>query len=344
MKLKNIRLAVFSILLTSFAVSIGAVALIYLNSVQGGLLTADVEDRQAIEPDDDVQVNSNDGEPDQNSTSDSPGAAEVKADDSAVIASKRTRRPTNKNAEKKSVQSDKLDKPAEETSLEQFPSGTFDDIASKAETNEFNDAPANTRPWKSKTTSDSKTKASDKTTAKLADEKLASKKESESDADEDDTKLEALNSIHGKEIVKSFRAKCVACLDGDTLTVWDGKDRIRIRLQSIDTPESAQAYGQKAKQALSKLVFGKNVTVHSTGQDDYGRTLAFIVYRRSNIAERMVELGMAWHYTQYSDSETLNALEQKARRKKVGLWADKNPTAPWTWRRAEKAKEARKNQ
>ncbi len=343
MKSKNIRLVVLSILLTSFVVSIGAVALIYLNSVQGGLLTADVEDSATIEPDG-TQANSNNSKTNLNSTSASSGAAETKADDVA-IASNKTRRPADKNVKEQPAQSDKLDKPAEEKSLEHFPSGTFDDIASKAEPNELNDAPAKTRPWKSKTNSVSKTKASDKTTAKSADEKLASKKESESDAeeDEDDTKLEAVNSILGKEIVKSFRGKCVACLDGDTVTVWDGKDRIRIRLQSIDTPESAQAYGQKAKQALSKLVFGKNVTVHSTGQDDYGRTLAFITYRRSNIAERMVELGMAWHYTQYSDSETLTALEQKARRKKVGLWADKNPTAPWMWRRAEKAKEARKN-
>jgi endonuclease YncB( thermonuclease family) len=40
--------------------------------------------------------------------------------------------------------------------------------------------------------------------------------------------------------------------DGDTITVLDGsKQQHKMRLEGIDEPESAQAFGQKSKQSLS---------------------------------------------------------------------------------------------
>mgnify|MGYP001131835056 FL=1 len=59
-----------------------------------------------------------------------------------------------------------------------------------------------------------------------------------------------------------FTGKVVGVTDGDTLTVlYQGKKQYKIRLQHIDCPESAQDFGTKAKQALSKKVFGKVVTI-----------------------------------------------------------------------------------
>ena len=46
--------------------------------------------------------------------------------------------------------------------------------------------------------------------------------------------------------------------DGDSITVLDSdKRQHKIRLQGIDAPEKAQAYGQKSKESLSKLVYKK---------------------------------------------------------------------------------------
>ncbi|WP_434779823.1 thermonuclease family protein [Neisseria sp. Ec49-e6-T10] len=47
----------------------------------------------------------------------------------------------------------------------------------------------------------------------------------------------------------------------------------------MDAPESGQAYGQKAKQALTDLVFGKEVLVETRGIDKYKRTLGIIIDR-----------------------------------------------------------------
>ena len=50
-----------------------------------------------------------------------------------------------------------------------------------------------------------------------------------------------------------------------------------IRLNGIDCPEKGQAYGKRAKQAASELVFGKEVTLNTFGKDKYGRTIADVI-------------------------------------------------------------------
>lgn len=59
-----------------------------------------------------------------------------------------------------------------------------------------------------------------------------------------------------------LRGQVVVVSDGDTITVLDEmKQRQVIRLIGIDAPEKAQAFGQKAKESLSDLVFNKDVSI-----------------------------------------------------------------------------------
>ena len=66
-------------------------------------------------------------------------------------------------------------------------------------------------------------------------------------------------------LATELTGKIVGVHDGDTLTllVSDGArfKQVKVRLAEIDTPESKQPYGQRAKQALSDLTFGKQVRV-----------------------------------------------------------------------------------
>ena len=57
----------------------------------------------------------------------------------------------------------------------------------------------------------------------------------------------------------------VSVLDGDTIEVLNGHHAERIRLSGIDCPEKGQAFGKRAKQAASALVFGKEVTLQTHG-------------------------------------------------------------------------------
>ena len=134
--------------------------------------------------------------------------------------------------------------------------------------------------------------------------------------------------------IKTLKGKVVKVQDGDTITVLVGKTEHKIRLADIDCPEKNQAYGQKAKQFTSDLVFGKKVKVQYKEKDRYQRILG-TVYTSSgkNLNKELLKAGLAWHYKHFSKDKSLAALEEDARNAKKGLWADKNPTAPWNFRK-----------
>ena len=70
----------------------------------------------------------------------------------------------------------------------------------------------------------------------------------------------------------AYEGKVVGISDGDTITVLiSGHHQIKVRLAEIDAPEKSQAYGQRSKQSLSDLAFGKQVRVEQQDRDRYGR-------------------------------------------------------------------------
>jgi endonuclease YncB( thermonuclease family) len=87
----------------------------------------------------------------------------------------------------------------------------------------------------------------------------------------------------------------VGITDGDTCKVLTpGNQLLRVRLSWIDAPESAQAFGQRSKQHLSELVFGRQVELHTHGLDRYGRTLAVIMLDGVDVNLEQVRAGFAW--------------------------------------------------
>lgn len=74
----------------------------------------------------------------------------------------------------------------------------------------------------------------------------------------------------------SHAHKVVGIADGDTLTLLVDGRPLKIRLANIDAPEKAQAYGQRSKQSLSKLCWGKDATYDAQDVDQYGRTVAIV--------------------------------------------------------------------
>jgi len=135
-------------------------------------------------------------------------------------------------------------------------------------------------------------------------------------------------------LAADFQAKVIHIADGDTITVLNAaNEQIKIRLNGIDCPEQAQAYGNKAKQFTKNLVGGQTVTIKAYDQDRYGRTIGDVILEDGrNLSQELVKAGYAWWFFKYSDDEQLGILEVKAKIAKVGLWADKNPIPPWIFR------------
>lgn len=112
----------------------------------------------------------------------------------------------------------------------------------------------------------------------------------------------------------------VAVADGDTITVLDSnKNQHRIRLQHIDCPESGQAFGQKAKQAMSGKVFGEQVVIRWSERDRYDRILGDVYLGKRWVNAEMVKEGFAWHYKHYSKDETIAKAEAEARALKLRI-------------------------
>lgn len=129
-------------------------------------------------------------------------------------------------------------------------------------------------------------------------------------------------------------AKVVGVHDGDSITVVAGEKQIKVRLLSIDAPELGQPFGKAAKQALSDLVFGKDVLLRLAGKDRYKRQLAVVMAGGVDVNLHLVRSGWAWVYPHATPHDkTLPHAEAVARAAKRGLWADPAPAPPWTWRK-----------
>ena len=141
-------------------------------------------------------------------------------------------------------------------------------------------------------------------------------------------------SLFSAEII----GKVVGVSDGDTITVLDDMDQgnFRIRLDKIDAPEKKQAFGNKAKQYLSSLIFGKKVSIRYKSIDRYGRILGVVFLDGKEINLVMVQSGYAWHYSYYDKTPAYIEAEKQARAEKKGLWQDPNPINPYQFRKSQK--------
>jgi endonuclease YncB( thermonuclease family) len=131
--------------------------------------------------------------------------------------------------------------------------------------------------------------------------------------------------------------------DGDSLTVKDGPQEIKVVLCGLDAPELEQALGIQARDRLRGLVAqGKgHITLVSTGIDQHGRTIADAFIPTSNEQEmhlnsQMLIDGMAYVYPEFVDgcpnAAVMKKAERTAKTSAIGVWA--NPTAmkPWDYR------------
>lgn len=128
--------------------------------------------------------------------------------------------------------------------------------------------------------------------------------------------------------------------DGDTIRVCDEHGyKYKVRLSAIDAPEKDQPFGAEASEKLRELVMGKNVVIKGAGIGVWGRLIGVVYIGDTNANQKMIESGLAWHYKEYDQSETLTKLEATARKKKLGLWSDEKALAPWVFRKNQKEAE-----
>lgn len=134
---------------------------------------------------------------------------------------------------------------------------------------------------------------------------------------------------------QTFQARVVSVADGDTLTVLQNRQQIRIRLYGIDCPEKDQPFHTRASRRTAELAQGRTVTVRTESRDRWGRLVAWVTLPDGrSLNEILVAEGLAWHFRRYAPREKrLIQLEREARDARRGLWQDPAPVPPWEWRR-----------
>jgi len=130
-----------------------------------------------------------------------------------------------------------------------------------------------------------------------------------------------------------FTGKVVGLADGDSFVMIVNNREVRVRMHGIDAPERRQDYSRKAKEFLSRMIYGKTVRVETVDIDRYGRVVGEVYVDGKHVNAEMVKNGYAWHYKHYSNNKDLARWEDSARRHHLGLWQQPHPVPPWEWRK-----------
>ena len=162
-----------------------------------------------------------------------------------------------------------------------------------------------------------------------------------------------LPALVGIAHAETLLGRVVSVADGDTVTVLDASNlQHKIRLQGIDAPEKAQPFGERSKQSLSRMVFGKDVRVEGAKRDKYKRIVGKVWVQPDgcpscpmtlDAGHAQITAGLAWWYRKYANEQSpkdrgaYEFSEQEARAKRVGLWSNPDPTPPWEWRDQQRA-------
>ena len=94
-----------------------------------------------------------------------------------------------------------------------------------------------------------------------------------------------------------IRGRAIGIIDGHTIKVLSAdKEQILVRIAFIDAPEKGQPFGERAKEALSKLVFDKEVELSPHTIDRYGRLVARVFVSNQDVGLELLKAGLCWVY------------------------------------------------
>jgi len=168
----------------------------------------------------------------------------------------------------------------------------------------------------------------------------SNKSASEKPASQEGPSSQSNNGKDGKtkETQEEITAKVTKIIDGDSIKVRgaDGKE-YEVQIEGTDAPELKQEYGKESMEALKKMLFDSDVRVSWKKKDNFERLLAQVYRGDKHINAEMIGSGNAWHFKRYNQSQALADLELEAKKEKRVLWKSENPTAPWDYRKENRA-------
>jgi len=134
---------------------------------------------------------------------------------------------------------------------------------------------------------------------------------------------------------KTISVKFSECVDGDTAKFIYKNEEITARFLAIDTPETVhptkkvEEFGKEASEyTCNKIKNAKEIKLeyddNSDELDKYDRHLVWVFIDGELLQKKLVSKGyasVAYLYGDYKYTEELEAVEQYAEDKKLGIWS-----------------------
>jgi endonuclease YncB( thermonuclease family) len=129
---------------------------------------------------------------------------------------------------------------------------------------------------------------------------------------------ETQDSLEDFQIIKTNITRVI---DGDTIETRAG----RVRFLGLNTPEPSQPKYKEAREFLKKYE-NSEVELYSKEKDRYGRILAYVFSKNTNINLEIINsgLGHLYYYNKDEFYKKMEKAEKKARRKLRGIWTPSN--------------------
>ncbi len=127
----------------------------------------------------------------------------------------------------------------------------------------------------------------------------------------------------------TFEAKVDYVLDGDSVRVWEIKDKLLflVSLYGIDCPEIAQPFGFEAKYFVEKILGKKKFTVTLVKMGKYNTALGYIQVDDEDLGSKLVRNGLAevdrGSVRVFAEPEVKKrymTMQKKAQKNKTGMW------------------------
>lgn len=124
-------------------------------------------------------------------------------------------------------------------------------------------------------------------------------------------------------IVALLACIVISVSDGDTLTARceteHGLENLIVGLAEIDATGNGQAFGNRSRQHLAEMCFGKHANVAAVGKERCLQTVAHVPCGKVDAGTEQVCAGMAWVFDRHVNDRTLYDVQEIARSAHRGL-------------------------
>jgi micrococcal nuclease len=130
---------------------------------------------------------------------------------------------------------------------------------------------------------------------------------------------------------QDFTGNVIAVKGSNAIIVTNNGSAVTVRLNCAVCPAPGQPYAQQALKFLQNLILNKSVDVHEVWMDHSNRQVSQLSINGNSVGVMLAGAGLAWYDSRFQQDGQIEAAQIEAQAKKIGLWSQPSPVAPWVF-------------